>query len=204
MVETQLRARGICDERVLAVMGRIPRHEFVPEHFRTQAYNDNPLPIGSGQTISQPYIVALMLEALRLRSEDVVLEIGSGSGYQTALLAELAARVYSIERHPELVRAAAAVLSRLGYRNVMLFKGDGSAGLPAFAPYDGIIVAAAAPDIPRALFDQLKEGGRLLVPIGAADAQELMLVQKQQGQPAVTALTGCRFVPLIGEEGYSQ
>ena len=133
-----------------------------------------------------------------------MLEIGTGSGYQTALLAELAARVYSIERHPDLVRAASAVLGRLGYHNVMLFTGDGSAGLPTFAPYDGIIVAAAAPDLPRALYEQLKEGGRLLVPIGAADAQELMLVQKQQGAPAVTALTGCRFVPLIGEGGYAE
>jgi protein-L-isoaspartate(D-aspartate) O-methyltransferase len=204
MIEMQLRARGIRDERVLSAMARVPRHEFVSEHLRTHAYDDNPLPIGSGQTISQPYIVALMLEALQLRPENVVLEIGTGSGYQTALLAELAARVYSIERHAELVRAAAAVLARLGYHNVMLFTGDGSAGLPAFAPYDGIIVAAAAPDLPRALLDQLKEGGRMLVPIGAADAQELILVQKQQGEPAVTALTGCRFVPLIGEQGYSE
>ena len=203
MVDSQLRARGIHDERVLSAMARIPRHEFVAEPYRDAAYNDSPLPIGHGQTISQPYIVALMLEALELQPDHVVLEIGTGSGYVTALLAELAARVYSIERHPVLAHAARLVLARFGYNNVVLLVGDGSAGLPGLAPFDAIIVSAAAPELPRALFEQLKEGGRLLVPVGPADCQNLELVQKREGKPAVTNLTGCRFVPLIGEEGYS-
>jgi len=203
MVDSQLRARGIQDERVLSAMARVPRHEFVAELYRDAAYNDNPLPIGHGQTISQPYIVALMLEALELQPDHTVLEIGTGSGYVTALLAELAARVYSIERHSTLAHAARMVLARLGYNNVVLLIGDGSAGLPALAPFDAIIVSAAAPDLPHALFEQLKEGGHLLVPVGPADCQNLQLVQKLEGKAAITNLTGCRFVPLIGEEGYS-
>jgi protein-L-isoaspartate(D-aspartate) O-methyltransferase len=202
MVETQLRQRAIANERVLAAMSRVPRHEFVDQRYVAQAYDDNPLPIGEGQTISQPYIVALMLELLDPVPDHVILEIGTGSGYQTALLAELARHVYAIERHPALAAAAQATLQRLGYSNITLEVGDGSAGLAAYAPYDGIIVAAAAPTLPQMLFDQLKEGGRLVMPIGPSDAQELQLVTKLEGKPLVTGQTGCRFVPLVGEHGY--
>jgi protein-L-isoaspartate(D-aspartate) O-methyltransferase len=183
-------------------MTRVPRHEFVDQRYMAQAYDDNPLPIGEGQTISQPYIVALMLELLDPVPDHVILEIGTGSGYQTALLAELARHVYAIERHPALAAAAQATLQRLGYSNITLEVGDGSAGLAAYAPYDGIIVAAAAPTLPQMLFDQLKEGGRLVMPIGPSDAQELQLVTKLEGKPLVTGQTGCRFVPLVGEHGY--
>jgi protein-L-isoaspartate(D-aspartate) O-methyltransferase len=202
MVETQLLQRGIRNERVLAAMSRIPRHEFVDQRYAAQAYDDNPLPIGDGQTISQPYIVALMLELLDPAPDHVILEIGAGSGYQTALLAELTRHVYAIERHPALAAAAQATLQRLGYPNVTLEIGDGSAGLAAYAPYDGIIVAAAAPMLPPTLFHQLKEGGRLIIPIGPPDAQELQLVTKLEGRPVVTGQTACRFVPLVGEHGY--
>lgn len=202
MVDTQLRQRGIRDERVLAAMMRIPRHEFVAEPYRAQAYDDNPLPIGERQTISQPYIVALMLEMLHLKEEDIVLEIGTGSGYQTALLAELSRYVYSIERHPTLAAQAQAVLVRLGYKNVSIEIGDGSKGLPAHAPFDGIIVSAAAPELPQALFEQLKEGGRLVIPVGPVEAQFLQLVTKKESQPVLSEQIPCRFVPLIGEQGY--
>ena len=202
MVETQLRQRGIRDERVLAAMMRVPRHEFVAEPHRSQAYDDNPLPIGESQTISQPYIVALMLEMLHLTAEDTVLEIGTGSGYQSALLSLLSRHVHSIERHPSLAAQAQAVLARLGYTNVTVSVGDGSKGLPEQAPFDGIIVSAAAPDLPRALFEQLKEGGRLVIPVGPAEAQFLQLVTKRQDKPVLSEHIPCRFVPLIGEQGY--
>jgi len=202
MVETQLRQRGISNDRVLAAMSRVPRHEFVDQRYAAQAYDDHPLPIGEGQTISQPYIVALMLELLDPAPDHVILEIGTGSGYQTALLAELARHVYAIERHPALAATAQGTLQRLGYSNITLEIGDGSAGLAAHAPYDGIIVAAAAPALPQMLFDQLKEGGRLVIPIGPSDAQDLQLVTKLDGKPVVTGQTGCRFVPLVGEHGY--
>jgi protein-L-isoaspartate(D-aspartate) O-methyltransferase len=202
MVETQLRQRGIRDQRVLAAMSRVPRHEFVGEPYQSQAYDDNPLPIGEGQTISQPYIVALMLELLDLAPEQTVLEIGTGSGYQAALLAELVRHVYSIERHVTLAYLAQTTLRRLGYANVTLEVGDGSAGLPAHAPYDGIVVAAAAPNLPRSLFDQLQEGGRLVIPVGLPEAQQLQLVKKVEAKPVIFEQTGCRFVPLIGEQGY--
>lgn len=204
MVETQLRQRGVRDERVLAAMDRVPRHEFVAEPYQSQSYDDNPLPIGEGQTISQPYIVALMLELLALAPGQTILEIGTGSGYQTALLAELARHVYSIERHPALAYAAEQTLQRLGYSNVTLEIGDGSAGLPKRAPYDGIVVAAAAPVIPESLLDQLKEGGRLVIPVGSPETQHLLLVQKVEGRPVISENTGCRFVPLIGEHGYRE
>lgn len=203
MVATQLRARGIRDERVLAAMAKVPRHRFVPEHFQAQAYEDHPIPIGFGQTISQPFIVALMLEALAVQPGDSVLEVGTGSGYQTALLAELAKRVCSIERHAGLAQPAESVLHTLGYRNVVVVVGDGSQGVAAYAPFDGIIVSAAAPRIPPSLFEQLAEGGRMIIPIGPAHAQELQLVRKQQGKMIVSSLEGCRFVPLIGGEGYN-
>jgi protein-L-isoaspartate(D-aspartate) O-methyltransferase len=202
MVEAQLRARGIRDPRILDAMARVPRHEFVAERYRDQAYEDHPIPIGEGQTVSQPYIVALMLETLSLEASRV-LEIGTGSGYQTAVLAELCAHVFSIERHVLLAREAEAALVRLGYRNVTVIVGDGSQGLPEFAPFDGIVVSAAAPRIPSALFEQLQEGGRMIIPVGPAEAQELQLVRKLEGQPTIDRLEGCRFVPLIGGQGFS-
>ncbi|HWY55854.1 MAG TPA: protein-L-isoaspartate(D-aspartate) O-methyltransferase [Terriglobales bacterium] len=202
MVESQLRARGIRDERVLAAMLRVPRHEFVSPEYRDQAYEDHPIPIGEGQTLSQPYIVAIMLEASALNASDTVLEIGTGSGYQTALLAELTKQVYSVERHASLARTGQATLARLGYTNVEIVLGDGTRGLPERAPFDAIVVSAAAPQIPPSLFEQLREGGRMVIPVGPAHAQALQLVRKHEGQPVVTAMEGCRFVPLIGSEGY--
>jgi protein-L-isoaspartate(D-aspartate) O-methyltransferase len=202
MVESQLRARGIRDERVLASMFRVPRHEFVSAEHRDQVYEDHPIPIGEGQTLSQPYIVAVMLEALALDPSDTVLEIGTGSGYQTALLAELAKQVYSVERHASLAHDARATLARLGYSNVEVALGDGSHGLAERAPFDAIVVSAAAPQIPPPLFEQMREGGRMVIPVGPAHAQELQLVRKQAGKLIVANLEGCRFVPLIGSEGY--
>lgn len=202
MVETQLRRRGIYTPRVLAAMSRVPRHEFVDQRYAAQAYDDNPLPIGEGQTISQPYIVALMLELLDPSPSHAILEIGTGSGYQTALLSELARHVYTIERHPALAAAAQAALQRLGYTNVTIEVGDGSSGLAKYAPYDGIIVAAAAPVLPQMLFNQLKEDGRMVIPIGPPEAQELQLVTKTEGKSVISGQTGCRFVPLVGEHGY--
>lgn len=197
MVETQLRARGIRDERLLAAMARVPRHEFVDPRYRDQAYEDHPLPIGAGQTVSQPYIVALMLERLDLQPSSRVLEIGTGSGYLTALLAELAQQVYSIERHAQLARQAEETLSRLGVTNVAVLVGDGSKGLPEHSPYDAIIVSAAASQVPPALFEQLQEGGRMIIPVGPPEAQELQLVRKREGKALISVLEGCRFVPLI-------
>jgi protein-L-isoaspartate(D-aspartate) O-methyltransferase len=197
MVDSQLRHRGLADERVLGAMERVPRHEFAPERYRDQAYEDHPLPIGEGQTISQPYIVALMLEALEISQADKVLEIGTGSGYVTALLAELAARVISIERHASLAESAAAQLERLGYSNVKLVTGDGTRGFPEAAPYDAIIVSAAAPEMPPDLIAQLGEGGRMIIPLGAEDAQQLRLVHMENGQPRIEYRELCRFVPLI-------
>jgi protein-L-isoaspartate(D-aspartate) O-methyltransferase len=203
MVDSQLRARGIRDERVLMAMLRVPRHEFVSAEYRGQAYEDHPIPIGEGQTLSQPYIVAMMLEALALESSDTVLEIGTGSGYQTALLSDLTQQVYSVERHASLARSAEETLTRMGCNNVKVQVGDGSLGLPEFAPFNAIVVSAAAPQIPAPLFEQLCEGGRMVIPVGPAHAQELQLVRKQAGQPKVINLEGCRFVPLIGSEAYS-
>src|ERR1700733_8790928 len=202
MVESQLRARGIRDERELAAMSHVARQEFVPVEFRDQVYEDHPIPIGEGQTVSQPYIVAIMLQALTLDPLDTVLEIGTGSGYQTALLAELTHQVYSVERHASLASMAETTLSRLGYTNVKVVLGDGSNGLPEHAPFDAIVVSAAAPQIPSPLLEQLREDGRMVIPVGPAQAQELLLVRKQAGQPAITNLEGCRFVPLIGSKGY--
>ena len=197
MVETQLRARGIRDQRLLEAMASIPRHEFVEASYRDQAYEDHPLPIDAGQTISQPYIVALMLELLRLDSSSKVLEIGTGSGYQAAVLSQIAGHVYTVERHPELARQAAETLSRLGLTNVSVVTGDGSRGLREHAPFDAIIVAAAAAQVPPELFQQLREGGRMIIPVGPPEAQELRLIRKQEGKALITLREACRFVPLI-------
>lgn len=197
MVDSQLRARGVEDERVLAAMARVPRHEFAPERYRDQAYEDHPIPIGEGQTISQPYIVALMLEALALTPADRVLEVGTGSGYVTALLAEMVAHVFSVERHAALADAARDLLVRLGYTNVTVIVGDGSQGFPKAAPYDAIIVSAAAPEVPPALVTQLAEGGRMILPVGDADFQQLQLIRMENGQPRVALRELCRFVPLV-------
>jgi protein-L-isoaspartate(D-aspartate) O-methyltransferase len=203
MVETQLRQRGIQDERVLTAMLKVSRHEFVAASYRDQAYDDNPLPIGESQTISQPYIVGLMLELLHLAPDHTVLEVGTGSGYQTALLAELAAHVDSIERQPALAAAAEVALHGLGYANVDVHVGDGSVGLPDRAPFDAIVVSAAAPEFPATLFAQLKEDGRLVAPVGASETQQLLLVTKEKGSPVIVESVPCRFVPLIGARGYS-
>jgi len=204
MVDSQLRRRGIRDLRVLDAMGRVPRHEFVAEQFRSQAYDDHPIPIGGGQTISQPFIVARMLEVLSLAASDVVLEIGTGSGYQTALLSELTEQTYSVERSESLAKAAQGTLTRLGYTNIEISTGDGSAGLPEKGPFDAIIVSAAAPQIPPALAEQLREaGGRMIIPVGPSHSQELLLVRKRNGNSDVTRLEPCRFVPLIGAQGYA-
>jgi protein-L-isoaspartate(D-aspartate) O-methyltransferase len=197
MVDSQLRQRGIADERVLGAMERVPRHEFAPEQYRDQAYEDHPLPIGEGQTISQPYIVAIMLDALKLSPTDKVLEIGTGSGYVTALLAELTERVISIERHESLAESARALLAALGYSNVNVVTGDGTQGFPEAAPYDAIVVSAAAADMPPALITQLGEGGRMIIPVGSEDSQQLRLVRMEDGQPHIEFRELCRFVPLI-------
>jgi protein-L-isoaspartate(D-aspartate) O-methyltransferase len=201
MVRKQLAERGIRDVRVLDAMSRVPRHEFVPETFRQEAYEDHPLPIGEGQTISQPYIVAAMLEHLALQAGDQaaerVLEVGTGSGYVTALLSLLCAEVYSVERHAQLAALAESTLHRLGYRNVMIRVGDGSQGWPEYAPFDAILVSAATPEMPPALFAQLREGGRMMVPVGPPSSQELQLIRRVGGEPEVKVLEGCRFVPLV-------
>ena len=197
MVDSQLRDRGISDPRVLHAMLRVPRHRFVPEPYRGQAYEDHPLPIGDNQTISQPYIVALMLDSLQLAPTDKVLEVGTGSGYVTALLAELAQQVFSIERHPALAEGAREVLAELGYNNARVFTGDGALGLPAYAPFDAILVSAAAPDLPSALLAQLSDSGRMIVPVGSADSQQLQFIRAVDGQQVVSLREHVRFVPLV-------
>jgi len=201
MVRTQLADRGIRDIRVLGAMRDVPRHEFVVESLRQDAYEDHPLPIGSDQTISQPYIVALMLEHLELQPSDRILEVGTGSGYVTALLSRLCAEVYSVERHVELALSAELRLARLGYSNVKIRIGDGSRGWPEYAPYDAILVSAAASDVPPLLFAQLREGGRMVAPVGPASSQELQLIRKVGGQAETRSLEGCRFVPLVEGSG---
>jgi protein-L-isoaspartate(D-aspartate) O-methyltransferase len=197
MVRTQLAERGIRDVRVLAAMHEVPRHEFIPEPLRGDAYEDHPLPIGAGQTISQPYIVALMLQHLGLRATDRILEVGTGSGYVAALLSRMCAEVYSIERHAELATLAEQTLQRLSYSNVKIAVGDGSQGWSEYAPYDAILVSAATSEMPPALFAQLREGGRLMVPVGSILSQELQLIRKVSGQVVAELLEGCRFVPLV-------
>jgi protein-L-isoaspartate(D-aspartate) O-methyltransferase len=204
MIEKQLRRRGITDGAVLAAMLTVPRHEFVPEELRSRAYEDAPLPIGGGQTISQPYIVAAMTSALRLQPGDRVLEIGTGCGFQAAVLSHLAKEVFTIELRPELASAASEKLARHGYHNVHVHCGDGTLGLPEFAPFDGILVAAAAPEVPEPLLAQLTEAGRLIIPVGDVDNQELQLVEKHAGVFSTKMLEGCRFVPLVGHHGWQK
>jgi protein-L-isoaspartate(D-aspartate) O-methyltransferase len=181
-------------------MLHVPRDQFVPAAYRAQAYEDHPLPIGDSQTISQPYIVAVMLESLQLQPSDRVLEVGTGSGYATALLAELAAEVFSIERHPALAENAREVFTRLGYKNVQVFTGDGSLGLPASAPFDAILVSAAAAGLPPALIAQLSESGRMIIPVGTGDSQQLQFVRMVNGSPVITARELVRFVPLVSND----
>jgi len=202
MVETQLMGRGIRNPRVLEAMRRVPRHLFVEEALKQQAYSDYPLPIGEKQTISQPYIVALMSEALDLKGDEKVLEIGTGSGYQAAILAELAERVFSIERFPPLAYRANQVLQKLGYQNILIRVADGSLGWPDEAPFDGIMATAGTPRIPQPLVDQLRVGGRLVLPVGDRLSQELILVERTPEGIHKTNLGGVRFVDLIGKWGW--
>jgi len=204
MVETQIAARGIRDPRVLAAMRKVPRHLFVDEALKDQAYGDYPLPIGEGQTISQPYIVALMTEALELKGPEKVLEVGTGSGYQAAILAELARWVYSIERYPSLAYQAKRTLERLGYNNVIIRVGDGTKGWPEAAPFDAIIVTAAGPKIPEPLLEQLKDGGRLVMPVGDEWSQYLIKVTKKGDKLYKENLGAVRFVKLVGEYGFPE
>lgn len=204
MVEDQLRSRGIQDERLLAAMRRVPRHEFISQEKWEQAYADHPVTIPEQQTTSQPYIIAAMIQAAEIKPADKVLEVGAGSGYQTALLAELATQVIALERYATLAASAQGALRRLGYRNVVVVEGDGTLGWEPAAPYHAIIVSAAAPRIPPALLEQLASGGRLVIPIGDAQQQTLQLFRKQpDGMISRTMMEGCRFVPLIGRHGFA-
>lgn len=202
MVEEQLRRRGIRDERVLAAMAEVPREAFLPPENRSEAYADRPIPIAAGQTISQPYVVAAMLEAAKIQPADRVLEIGTGSGYQTALLARLAAEVVSIERHAVLADSAREVLRCLGFNNVQVLVADGTEGHAAGAPYQAIIVSAAAPHLPAPLLAQVAEGGRIVIPVGDAYTQQLQVVEKAGGEAVIRRLELVRFVPLIGAQGF--
>jgi protein-L-isoaspartate(D-aspartate) O-methyltransferase len=202
MVETQLENRGITDARVLAAMSHVPRELFVPESLRDYAYEDGALPIGHRQTISQPFVVATICELLQLDGDDCVLDVGTGSGYQAAVLAQLAAEVVTIERIPELADAARKALADAGQANVEVHVGDGSLGVPERAPYDGIAVAAAAPRLPPALYEQLAEGGRVVVPRGTRWGQELVLVERAARGPRERKSIPVRFVPLLGDEGF--
>jgi protein-L-isoaspartate(D-aspartate) O-methyltransferase len=203
MVERQLRRRGIADERVLGAMARVPRHLFVPESLRHLAYEDGALPIGEGQTISQPFIVATICSLLALDGGERVLDVGTGSGYQAAVLAELVSDVVTIERVPALAQHARETLALAGYERVEVRVGDGSVGVPDRAPFDGIAVAAAAPAVPQALYDQLVPGGRLVLPRGGRRGQELVVVERTGDGPRERVSVPCRFVPLLGEEGFA-
>ena len=204
MVERQIRARGIRDERVLSAMAVVPRHSFVPADRIGDSYADSALPIGEGQTISQPFMVAAMASALMLRGNERVLEIGAGSGYQAAVLSLLARQVIAVEARPRLAAIARERLGRLGFADVRIEEGDGSVGLPGNAPYDAILVSAAAPAIPQPLFDQLAEGGRIAIPIGDAKEQQVIRIVKQNGQADREGLYHCRFVPLTGRYGWPE
>jgi protein-L-isoaspartate(D-aspartate) O-methyltransferase len=202
MVEQQLRGRDVVDERVLAAMDRVPRELFVPERLRRRAYEDAALPIGEGQTISQPYMVARIAEALALTGDEHVLDVGTGSGYQAAVLAELADKVDTIERIPALAEQARDNLKAAGYERVQVHVGDGSQGLAAHAPFSAIAVAAAAPELPQTLYEQLELRGRLVVPVGRRGVQQLQVIVRSPEGPAVLRSVPCRFVPLLGEEGF--
>lgn len=202
MVERQIRGRGISSSRVLEAMMTVPRHEFVPASMQAEAYADKALSIGEGQTISQPYMVAAMTDALELTGNERVLEIGTGSGYQAAVLSVLAREVLSVESHPALARAAQQRLERLGFANVHVHTGDGSVGLAEAGPFDAILVTAAAPQVPPLLGAQLREGGRLVAPVGPHEDQELVQVRKENGELRSRALFACRFVPLVGRHGW--
>ena len=202
MVDEQLRARDIVDERVLAAMEEVPRELFVPESERHRAYADAALPIGHGQTISQPYMVARISEALSLSGGERVLDVGTGSGYQAAVLAELGAEVHTIERIPDLAEQARENLAAAGYERVQVHVGDGTLGLPEHAPFEAIAVAAAAPGLPQQLYDQLEPRGRLAVPVGGRWGQRLEIVVRSPEGPAIVRSVPCRFVPLVGEEGF--
>jgi protein-L-isoaspartate(D-aspartate) O-methyltransferase len=204
MVEGQLRRRGISDRRVLAAMEKIPRHRFLPNPDDSAAYGDHPLSIGSGQTISQPYMVALMAECLHLEGHERVLEIGTGSGYQAAILAELSHRVYTIERFPQLAERARGILTELGYRNIEVLVGDGTLGHLEAAPYDRIIVTAAAPKIAQPWIEQLGDRGLLVVPVGDRWGQTLTVVTKRGEKLDYENMGGCVFVPLVGEHGWEE
>ena len=204
MVDEQIAFRGVTDPRVLAAMGKVPRHEFMPEALRAQAYGDHAMPIGEGQTISQPYIVALMSELLELKGDERVLEIGTGSGYQAAVLAELCQKVFTIERVKTLADKARATLDRLGYKNVVMKVYDGTYGWKEMSPFDAIIVTAAAPDVPDTLVEQLKEGGRLVIPVGERYSQVLMKVIKSPSGVVSKTSIPCVFVPLIGAKGWKE
>lgn len=203
MVRSQLQRRGITDARVLQAMREVPRHLFVPLEWRHEAYSDHPLPIGADQTISQPYMVAIMAQSLALQGHLCVLEIGTGSGYQAAVLSRLAAQVVSLEYFDALADSARPLLQRLGYTNVEVMVGDGGLGLPAQAPYEGIIVAAAAPHVPPPLLAQLAEGGRLVIPVGSATGQDLLIITRHGEDYAQERSVPCRFVPLLGQEGWA-
>jgi len=202
MVTTQIEDRGIHDYRVLEAMRKVPRHLFVDEALQDQAHGDFPLPIGEGQTISQPYIVAEMTQALELTADDRVLEIGTGSGYQTAILAELAFRVYTIERMRELLLRARKLFDQLGYHNIIGKCSDGTLGWPSESPFEAIIVTAGAPDVPDKLVQQLTIGGRMVIPVGNRFSQTLLKIRRDEGGVHTTDLGGCRFVKLIGEHGW--
>ena len=203
MIRAQLQRRGITDTRVLQAMREVPRHAFVPVEWRHEAYSDRPLPIADEQTISQPYMVAIMTQSLALQGHECVLEVGTGSGYQAAVLSRLVAHVYTIEYFPTLAESARAMLQRLGYTNVQVITGDGSLGLPAHAPYQGILVAAAAPHVPQPMLAQLAEGGRLVIPVGSRTTQDLLIVTRHKESYTQERSVPCRFVPLLGQEGWA-
>jgi len=204
MVEGQLRKRGISDPRVFEAMSKVPRHSFVPPPYQSESYEDRPLSIGEGQTISQPYMVAIMTQVLNLKGDERVLEIGTGSGYQTAILAELARTIFTIERIPALIWKAQKVLGELGYENIHFREGDGTKGWPEEAPFDGIIVTAGAPVVPPTLTSQLSEGGRLAIPVGPRYSQTLFRVTRVKNQFTEEDITGCVFVPLVGDFGWKE
>ena len=202
MVEEQIARRGIRDERVLEAFRNVPRHRFVPPRDRAHAYADRPLPIGKSQTISQPYIVAYMTELLNLQGDEIILEIGTGSGYQAAILGELAAEVHTIERHEKLARTSQNLIKQLGYENIHFHLGDGTLGLPEFAPYAAVIVTAAAPSVPHPLLEQLEDGGKLIMPVGERFGQTMELWQRVGEDFTTQRLAPVAFVPLVGKHGW--